>query len=310
MTDQPTFYFAPGAGYMSSRSSWDKDAVQVQAVCGKTWSTHQDAAGTFTLCRGGDWLVGHAKQWSASGIQHGAEFTNCLTIDGRGQDNMQDRTARVTFVDDNAKRMIWQMEAGQAYDYSVTSSNRIKPLKSWRRTLVFLKPGVLIVHDRVEKNDPKSVVMLPINTHRVFNAQLGLTEGGSDLYMTAVKPNGTPAMRGMLLGSGGALSSYQTIFQNPLGQAVDEFLMVYQVGASGFVPLPVTRTGSAARVGDDEAIFHEDGTVEMVDHRVIPSVEAMWSLWRAVEKWADTEADSDIPAAVAAAKHLLEVANV
>jgi hypothetical protein len=313
----PLYAFDQPTGFMSSRSGPEKDAVQVSAVCGPTFSTHQDACGTFVIVKGNDFLVGHAKQWEASGLHHGAEFVNCPLVDGRGQDNMQDRTAHVTHVDDNEKRTIWQMEAGQAYDFSVTSSNRIKPLKSWRRSIVFLKPGVVIVHDRIEKNDPKSVVTLPINTHKALvpvSGYLAAIEGSSALYVSQVNPLGPPLLKSLPLGPGGAVSSFQTIFQNPPGQPVDEFLMVYQVGANGFVPLPVAATDQGVEIGDDEFIFLPDGTVEYTDHRISPLDQALFELhnhcvewdqlWEELDPHADTVAQAVIKSARALIKEV------
>jgi hypothetical protein len=313
----PLFCFDQPTGFMSSRSGPEKDAVQVSAVCGPTFSTHQDACGTFVIVKGNDFLAGHAKQWETSGLHHGAEFVNCPLVDGRGQDNMQDRTAHVTHVDDNEKRTIWQMEAGQAYDFSVTSSNRIKPLKGWRRSIVFLKPGVVIVHDRIEKNDPKSVVTLPINTHKALVPAalgLGLIEGNSALYVDPVGPLGPVAIQPLKLGPGGAISSYQAAWQNPPGQPVDEFLMVYQVGANGFVPFGVERTEGGVLVGEDEFIFLPDGTVEYTDHRISPLDQALFELhnhcvewdqlWEELDPKADTVAEAVIKSARALIKEV------
>jgi hypothetical protein len=311
----PLFYFDQPTGFFSCRSGPERDAVQVSAACGPTFSTHQNAAGSFFVVRGNDFLVGFALQWEASGLHHGAEFVNCPLVDGRGQDNMQDRTAHVTHVDDNEKRTIWQMEAGQAYDFSVTSSNRIKPLKSWRRSIVFLKPGMVIVHDRIEKNDPKSVVVLPINTHKALvpvSGYLAVIEGSSALYVSQEKPLGPPLLKSLPLGPGGAVSSYQAVWQNPPGQPVDEFLMVYQAGANGFVPSGAERTEGGVLVGEDEFIFLPDGTVEYTDHRISPLDQALFELhnhcveWNQLWEELDPQADKVAQAVITSARALIK----
>lgn len=302
------FDFDKPTGYFQSRSGIEKDAIQVSAMCGPTWSTHQDAAGSFYIVRGNDWLIGHAKTTSASGLQHGAEYVNCITVDNRGQDNTLDKSARVLRCEDNEKFSLWQCEAGQAYDYSVTSSQRIKPLKSWRRTLVFLKPNIVIVHDRIEKNNPASVVKLHINTKR-DPSEGAVVIGASEVYITGVMPNPVTATSVPLkLGPGGAVSSYRWDIEPKTPQAVEEFLVVYQAGAVNFSPIPPVRTLLGVRVRDDEVQFLPDGTVQFVDHRVTPRDQALEELSNAVLEWMGDESEFYAQSVIASARKLLDVA--
>lgn len=314
----PTFWVASGAGYLSTRSGWERDAVQVQAVCGKTFSTHQDAAGTFTITRGGDALLGHAKQWSESGIQHRAEFVNCITVNGQGQNTEQDKTAHVLACQDFGRYTLWQCEAGAAYDQR-SGSAWSRPLKRWRRTLVFLKPNIVVLYDRVEKNDPNAVVKLHLNMKNPLQGSGLVSLGVSEMSVARLLPAaGTGTAIPLAIGPKGPdgqpiVSSYRWDVAPAPGQPTDEFLVAFQVGATGFVPLPATKTAGGVRVGDDEVIVHEDGAVEVADHRVSPRDLAMLAIGEASFDWEDAYHHGDAileakaQALIAAAKALIAV---
>ncbi len=312
-------YADSGTGYVSTRSGWEKDAIQVQVMCGPTFSTHQDACGTFVVCRGNDWLIGHAKQWSASGLQHGAEFVNCISVDGRGQDNMLDKTAYVLQSVDKAGYTLWQIEGGQAYDYSLSSSNRIHPLKSWRRTLMYVKPDILFVHDRVEKAKATSSVVWNLNHHQTIvpgeNGWITIKEGASEARVTQMIPNAPISLTPLALGPAAAVSSWKTSLAPPPGQLVDEFLVVFQFGPAGFTPLPVTKTALGAMVGDDEFTITPEGVVALVDHRVSPRDLALGDLLDASEDWLEAyeeqkpDEEEKVQAVVEAAQRLLSVVH-
>lgn len=309
----PLFYYAEGAGYVSRRSGLEKDSTQVQVVCGPKFSDHQDDAGTVVICRGNDWLLGHAKIWSASGLQKSAEFVNVITVDGRGQNNQADKTARITSVANNPGSLCVTMDLSRAYDYDIGAGKMIRPLKSYQRTVVYLPAGVVIIHDRVEKNNPNSVIRSYLNTHRVLvpvNQYLGLVEGTSALYVSQAQPLTPPLLKSLPLGSGSVVSSYQAEWTPPAGQVVDTFLMVYQAGANGFTPLPVAQTTFGVEVGDDEAQFLIDGSVNFLDHRVSPRDKALLDLEVAATNWRLAHSDQTeamVPAVIAAARALVSI---
>src|SRR6185369_17788334 len=75
--DAPMFYSLPGLGIASSRSGWDKDAVQLIFQAGITTESHQDRnQGTFLIYRNG-WLAGCAKLGTRSGIAQEVDLHNC-----------------------------------------------------------------------------------------------------------------------------------------------------------------------------------------------------------------------------------------
>lgn len=317
----PIFRYDAGAGYVSTRGGPERDAVQVQVVCGPTVSgDHMDAAGTLIVTRGNDPLIDHAKRWSASGLQHGAEYVNLPTVDGRGQNNQADQTARITKAEDTERTTLIQMDLGQAYNYDIGGAQAtrfIKPLKSFRRTLLFLRPGILFVHDQIEKNNPASIVAWHLNHHQgLISAGQGgfmVKEAASELHVKALAPDVPLSLNSVNLGSGGTISSWKTSIIPTIGNAADEFLCAFQFGPTGFVPLPVTKTALGAQVGDDEFTIDASGNVALVDHRISPREAALEALWARMGEWQHglgPDEETEIQAVVEAAQRLLSVVQM
>jgi hypothetical protein len=134
----PTFFHARGAGIVSSRSSWDQNAVQVVIQAGLTSQSHQDRAqGMFAIAAGGEWLASWAKVTSHSGIAQEAQDSNCVTISGNPQ----------TWTQDQAQ--IVAQEDGPLYSYvrADLTGAYAGQCAGYVREYVFLKPGTFLVRD-------------------------------------------------------------------------------------------------------------------------------------------------------------------
>jgi hypothetical protein len=314
-TPENLYYSAPGPGYISRRSGWEKDAIQLQIVCGPKFSDHQDDAGTVVIARGNDWLAGHAKIWSASGLQKTAMFVNLPTVDGRPQNNQGDKTAMVTLRENTEDHLLVQMDLGRAYDYDTGGGHFIRPLKSFRRTVYYRLPNIVFIHDRIEKTNPNSGVAWNLNHHMpapISGHSMTITEGQSQANVELIG-NYPIVSQPLSLGkdsAGKAITSSQMtsmVTSMDAGQPVDEFLCVYQIGPTGTIPLTVVPTPGGARVGDDEVIFNIDGTVQYVDHRISPRDKALTILAKATRTWEDLGGEASALDVISAARWLVDL---
>jgi uncharacterized protein DUF4962 len=257
-----TAYLAPGAGWMTSRSGWDRDAVQVCMVCGPTTASHQDRAQNGFMIFRGDWLAGAARLNSHSGLYADAAYNNSLTIGGYSQGFQ--KSARPLHFADTPRYAYFAGDASDVYDTPV-----LNLLRTFRRELFFLKPAITIVLDRVDGLNPTLVKEWHLNTLKepvIDGHQYQTTVGGATLFgRTLVPMEATVVKRPLFLGTGSALSSWRIDVAAPAGRATDFFLNVLEAApATQSAPTLVCTltTGRAsliaAQVGTQVVVFDED----------------------------------------------------
>ena len=110
----PVGYLAAGAGWMTSRSSWATEAVQVAMMCGPTREAHQDRAQNGFVIYCGNWLAAMARLNSHDGLFGESPYHNTFTIGGYGQ-AWDQQSARVAHFADTARYAYFAGDAPGAY---------------------------------------------------------------------------------------------------------------------------------------------------------------------------------------------------
>jgi hypothetical protein len=177
----PTWRAADGAGVHVIRSTWADGAAQVTFQAGPTLESHQDRAqGMLGLFAGGDWLLGWAKLTSHSGIAQETHDANCVEIGGKRQTWTQEHV-RITMVEET-----------DAYSYRAAdlAAAYADQCGSFTRELFFLKPGLLLLHDRI--GTPQGAVLASLQCGTLVPQMAAdgytLTGAGAKLFALSVVP--------------------------------------------------------------------------------------------------------------------------
>ena len=226
----PTGYQAVGAGWMAAMSGWGAHDTQLQMMCGPLIESHQDfAANAFMIYRDG-WLTVPARYASASGLYPSTQFHNDVTVDGNGQEEEQ-TTAHILMFQDAADQAYMAAEAGQTYD-TVDTTPRRDPLDEFRREVLWIKPDIFIVLDRLTGKQPSEEMwhLQVANQPTVAGATFRAPCGKWDLAgTTLLPPQALVTSEALMLGDNGALSSYRINVRGPRPAAQDWFLHVLQI---------------------------------------------------------------------------------
>ena len=178
----PVMSRAVGSGVLLTRSDWSPTATAVAIEAGPVLESHQDrAAGSFGLFAG-DWLASWAKITGHSGIAQETFDSNCVVIGGARQMWTQDQV-RFTTVEDTP-----------AYTYAVAdlTAAYAAVCSGYQREYLFLRPGLLVVRDRIEGAAAQSV-SFSVHAGRLSPVvdSLGYQVQGdnSQLFGTVVRPD-------------------------------------------------------------------------------------------------------------------------
>jgi hypothetical protein len=143
-TNVNTTYYAPGIGEVYTRSSWDKSATWVNMIAGPYTESHahQDQ-GSIMLYKGG-WLAYDAVVASHSGIDQEVTTHGLVRIDSGGQKVKQSvgTTSKLVGLKTGAKYTYAAADLSAAYKNSA--------VQLVQREMVYLKPDVVVVYDRVK----------------------------------------------------------------------------------------------------------------------------------------------------------------
>jgi len=157
----PLAYFAPGQGFLFTRSSWEKDAT---FACfqsgGPTGVDHQHGdANTFQVYRKGVWLTREVSGYSGPADDTAAH--NGLLIDGKGQRPFHSSVpdARTLAVSTGKGYAYAKGDAAGPYNLRQYSNNPESPLifrvPLAERAFAHLHPDTFVVLDRVEAGKPE-----------------------------------------------------------------------------------------------------------------------------------------------------------
>ena len=153
-----TVYHGVGTGHVFVRSAWTEDASYLALVAGPYTESHahQDQ-GSFVLFAG-EWLAFDENVLSHSGLVQGVEAHNLVRL-VRGGDALPMRegtTSMLRAVETDGELFYLSADTAPAYeDDTVTQV---------LRRLVFVRPGVVVIDDRISTSDASTQAIFGLNT--------------------------------------------------------------------------------------------------------------------------------------------------
>jgi hypothetical protein len=244
-----------GTGALYARSAWSPDAVWLSLATGPIFLTghqHYDR-GHFTLHRGSDYLLINGGQFGG-GARGTVPFSNSLGFDDRGAGNLivypnpPSQGAWETLAQNVAAK--YMARRGFVYGQEnltpsyVNNDGVHNAVKRALRTLVLIRPDVVVLHDQAQTTNA--------GTKKFFNMNFGGTiarsgdvfsavTGQSKVFMRSVIPaNPTPTItpKGSQMESDPDNTTYPIQGDNyqvilPTGQTDDTFLHVFQATSAG-----------------------------------------------------------------------------
>lgn len=158
LSELSTSYWASGTGQLMTRASWDKTATFINAICGPYTESHAHRdQGSFVLFAN-QWLAPDANLYSHSGLHQDESAHNLVRFERQGQPVKQ--TYETSCVLD-------ALADSPDYTYAlerVTPVYRREPgIKKVEREWVFIKPGTLVILDRVKFAKPVTAAIWSLN---------------------------------------------------------------------------------------------------------------------------------------------------
>lgn len=158
LADLSTTYWASGTGQLMMRSSWDKGATFANLICGPYTESHAHRdQGSFVLYAH-QWLATDANLYSRSGIRQDEANHNLVRFERQGQPVKQTYDSRCALD---------ALADTPDYTYALA---RITPVYSQEpgiqkveREWVFIKPGVVVILDRVRFAKPVTAAIWTLN---------------------------------------------------------------------------------------------------------------------------------------------------
>lgn len=145
----PLGYFASGAGWLNFRSGWGSDDVSVNVMAPSVIDQshqHIDAA-SFTIFKNG-WQALDAGSKSGTGLNWSSASHNTLHVPG--SEARPGEVGGVTGAIDTASYGYVGVDASRQYRFRPGSDTPQEMLDEHTRELVYLRPGVVVVYDRVD----------------------------------------------------------------------------------------------------------------------------------------------------------------
>jgi len=185
LTDLPTDYHAPGIGELYSRSSWDNDATWINLIAGPYTESHahQDQ-GSLMIFKGG-WLAHDAVIHSRSGLTQETTAHGLVRISNGGSTVKQVASTVSSLV---------ALHQGEGYLHAaadVTPAYKGNAaVQLVQREVVFLKPNVVVVYDRVKTaSGTTQTWQLPTPVSpSISGATATINSGGHALAITRLQP--------------------------------------------------------------------------------------------------------------------------
>ena len=184
-----TAHWGSGTGMLATRSSWVTNATYVNMICGPYIESHaHHDQGSFVLFKG-NWLAYDANIASQSGIAQSEELHNLVRVEQNG--------SVVTQREGAAPCELQAMADNANYTYGVAQVTPIydgKPqVVKVEREILFLKPGTLVVMDRVQTSGAGIRRVWGLNLPAapvVTGDSLRLTQGSNWLDVIRLAPTG------------------------------------------------------------------------------------------------------------------------
>jgi hypothetical protein len=235
--DFPPAYLAKVSGPMYARSDWGTSAVWVSLSAGEIIMDHQHYdQGHITIQRGADYLL-------VDGGGYGDYTTdkhNTLMFDDRGAGNISTYPpgqGAWGFESVSIKR--FEQASGFVYgladftrSYAQAHDGIANSVKAAIRSVLFIRPGVYIVHDRAQTANTA--------VKKIFNCNFGntpvqaggvltVTVGTSNLFLKSLEPGSPAPVITAITGQPLAKSNYQEMLT---GQTNNDFFHIFEAAAS------------------------------------------------------------------------------
>ena len=257
--DLNQMYHAPASGFVSWRSSWDRDATFFAFDCGPRLSRNQrrSANGMFIYKRG--YLLGHVPNVR---LETGNSVS--MVIDGTGQTTMpRDAQPQLLACVDKGDYVYIAGDATAAYNSSFSGR---KVCDSFTRQVVIIPPGLFIIFDRIQPTNPESrSEFLSFFGDRQIGNKAGqytgkyaqslggpVSEEATDILLTETGW-GSRAYMQMLEPQEPTLTTYRNVrlaFAGPVGADQHKFLTaVYVPDANDTSQPELTRLGDSGIAG-------------------------------------------------------------
>lgn len=259
-------YYAPGTGHLFARSSWDQDATWATFIAGPYDQSHaHHDQGSLTIYQG-EWLAYDANIDSQSGIRQEEELHNLVRIEAQGSvaRMVEGATPSVMLaLQDEPSAAFFAADLTNAYG----GSDLVEQV---RREVVFVKPSVFVVRDRVRTSSASAERVFQLNTPlqpSVSSGRASIDGAVSSLDLFVVRPSGlTPSVVDWA-GTDSDMNGGYRLEVTTSGQDEAVFLTVLSVGgevtsasASGESGVVVAAAG-----GDFTVTFVADGVGATLD---------------------------------------------
>jgi parallel beta-helix repeat protein len=175
----PLHYFAEGGGWMNSRSGWGEDDVSVSFVCTNRIQGHQSQDQAAFLIFKNDFQATHGNLFSNYGIYPLANAFNTLLIDGNTSqaygvdwDDIPTVVRDIGFVRKFEGNAEFSYVVGDASDAYYTNAGQFgngnqRLLDIFTRELVHIRPGYVVVYDRVTPRNPDHLPTWQLHTENL-----------------------------------------------------------------------------------------------------------------------------------------------
>ena len=181
----PTDYYAPGIGELYARSGWDTGATWVNLIAGPYTESHahQDQ-GSLMIYKGG-WLAYDAVIHSRSGLPQETTAHSVVRISNGGTPIKQIASTESSLV---------ALHQGDDYVHAaadVTAAyNGNSSIQLVQREMVYLKPNVVVVYDRVRSSSGTTQTwQLPTPVQpAISGATATINANGHSLKVTRLQP--------------------------------------------------------------------------------------------------------------------------
>lgn len=148
-TGLPLHYRSPGTDWINARSGWDDSATSLtfNATSFVEQSHAHFDTGAFILYRNG-WQAVDGAAHGHSGLNWESGAHNMITVSG--QVRQDERSRGLLHYADDDKRMYAQIDASNLFTVKRGGSGSPEVvLDEWTREMVYVRPGSLVVYDRV-----------------------------------------------------------------------------------------------------------------------------------------------------------------
>jgi len=191
----PPHHWASPYGPVFARSDWGKDAVWVSLAASPILTDHQHRdQGHVTIQRGSDYLL----MTGGSYGMFGSEFANTLLFDDRGAGNISTYPPGQGWWGPNSKITKYQPSTGSVYAqadfthaYGAAHDGVRNSVKAARRSLLYIRPEVILIHDQALTARPDVKRIFNVNfaaaPHRSKDVTTVLS-GKSRLFMRTLLP--------------------------------------------------------------------------------------------------------------------------